>query len=171
MGRIGKSVLVGCFLMFISLPAHAASDKHFKQLGIGLGTVSPYPVTSFPYALMAAIEGTYRWNVVGLSIVGTLTSSPHQADGYRFAPESGGIQQTFLEPRLYMSILHAGFSIGFKLSQNSSGTIEGVLSYGPMLGFEIPFGRVSLGVDGRYLLVSNSNPAPLSTVMMIRFKF
>jgi len=159
-------------ILTLSTQANAAALKKDKQIGLGLGTVSAYPVTNFPYALTALLEGTYRIKNFGLSILATATSSPKTDGTYWFGSDRGGYQQTFVEPRVYLGALHLGFAVGLNLSSGGSGEIQSVASYGPMAGIEIPMGRFSLGVDGRYLMVSSgSNPTPLSTVLMFRFAF
>lgn len=162
-------LLVLLLATFVSPGAHGASKKYQRQVGLGFGTVTPFPVGSFPYALTAVLEGTYRWKFLGLSILATATSSP-KTDGTYWFGSRGGYQQVFLEPRIYLSIFRVGGSIGVKLSSGSSGTIEGFGSYGPMFGVEVPIRRFSVGLDNRYLFTVGQ-PSLLSTVLMFRFGF
>jgi len=165
--RLIQLLLVLNLAVVYSANVRAETDR---QIGLGFGAASTYPVTTFPSALMAVVEGTYRWKYFGLAVLGAATSSQKVGGTYWFGSQ-GGYEQAFLEPRLYLSIVHLGVSFGLNLSQGTSGVIQTIPSYGPMLGIEIPLGRFSLGVDGRYLFSSGSNATPLSTVLMGRFRF
>jgi len=166
---MGKFHLVFLVLVFASVDVTAANSQNNLQVGLGMGAVSPYPVSNYPESLVAVLEGTYRKSIFGLSILATATSS-QKIDGTYWFGSQGGYQQTFLEPRVYLSVFHLGFAFGLNLSSGTEGEIQGVASYGPMFGIEVPLGRFSLGVDSRYLLTSGSNPASLSTIMMFRFR-
>lgn len=171
MNRLSKILIVFSLLSFCSAKVYCDTAKGDRQLGFGLGAASPYPATgSFPFALTAVLEGTYRWKVLGLSILATATSSPKTGGTYWFG-SNGGYQQTLLEPRLYLSLFHLGLSMGVNLTEGS-GVIQTIASYGAMAGIEFPLGRCSLGADGRYLWVSSgSNPTPLSAILMFRLAF
>lgn len=172
MNRLAKILIAFSLFSVCSANVYCDTTKVDRQVGFGLGAASPYPATgSFPFALTAVLEGTYRWKVLGLSILATATSSPKTGGTYWFG-SNGGYQQTLLEPRLYLSILHVGLSLGVNLTEGSSGVIQTIASYGAMAGIEFPLGRVSLGADARYLWVSSgANPTPLSAILMFRFHF
>lgn len=165
--RIAKFHFILFFFITAFHFAHS-SDKEDKQVGLGFGIASPSsPVST--YALTALLEGTVRFNpFFGVSILATATSSPQIAGTYWFG-SNGGYQQTFIEPRLYLKIVHVGFAVGLDLASNG-GTIQGLVSYGPMAGIEIPIGRFSVGADARYVMKSASNPSPLSILAMFRFR-
>ncbi len=157
-------------VLFLTIGFHAAqgnSEKRNVQVGGGLGFATPTsPIGA--YALTAILEGTMRLHpVFGVSILATATSSPSVGGTYSFT--NGGKQQTFLEPRLYLKILHIGFAVGLDLSSGSSGTMQGIVSYGPSAGIELPINQFSLGVDARYLMNSSASAAPLTLLGMVRF--
>lgn len=169
--RITKILVVLSTFLCLAQSAIAATNKSDKQVGIGFGPVGTSSLDSFPYALQAVLEGTYRKKNFGLSILATATSSTNVNGTYQFG-SGEGYQQTFLEPRVYLGVLKLGFAVGLNLSGGTSGEIQSMVSYGPMAGIEIPFKRFSLGVDGRYLLSSAvANPAPISIIAMFRFGF
>ncbi len=161
-------LLVLCLLTSSFHRARAASQNGDKQVGLGLGIASPTPIGV--YALTAMLEGTMRFSpFLGVSILASATSSA-QIGGTYFFGSNGGYQQTFVEPRFYLNVFHFGFALGLELSPDGSGTIQGAVSYGPMIGFEIPIKRFSVGVDARYIAKSGSNPSPLSLLTVFRFQ-
>ena len=153
----------------VSSPSFAKGKNQNIQVGIGAGTVSQYPVGSFPYALMGAIEGTYRYNSLGLAVVAAAVSSP-QVNGQYWFGANGSYKQTMLEPRLYFGPLHFGLAVALALADGTD-EVTSVGSYAPMAGLEFPMGPFSLGVDARYFFnFSGKHPTPLQTLLMFRFK-
>lgn len=169
--RRGVLFLVVLFLMAGSHRSFGASSKRSTQFGLGAGIASPTPTSLSSistYALTTQLEGTmFFGRFFGISILATATSSPRTGGTYWFGT-NGGYQQTFIEPRIYLTILHVGFAAGLDLASNG-GTIQGIPSYGPMAGIEIPLGRFSIGADARYIFKTGSNPSPLTLLAMLRF--